>query len=79
MIGTYSTIPELGWAVIAQRSLDDARIDAGVQELTTQALSFVVGVTFMALCFRISFRARHHAAHSRPGAIHARHEPRRIS
>ena len=34
MIGTYSTIPELGWAVIAQRSLDDARIDAGVQELT---------------------------------------------
>ncbi|MGA9630612.1 MAG: cache domain-containing protein, partial [Candidatus Acidiferrales bacterium] len=30
MIGTYSTIPELRWAVIAQRSLDDARIDAGV-------------------------------------------------
>jgi hypothetical protein len=33
MIGTYSTIPELRWAVIAQRSLDDARIDAGVKEL----------------------------------------------
>jgi HAMP domain-containing protein len=49
MIGTYSTIPELRWAVIAQRSLDDARIDAGVKELTTQALSFVVGVTFVAL------------------------------
>ncbi|HTV58121.1 MAG TPA: HD domain-containing phosphohydrolase [Verrucomicrobiae bacterium] len=49
MIGTYSTIPELRWAVIAQRSLDDARIDAGVQELTKQALSFVLGVTFVAL------------------------------
>ena len=31
MIGTYSTIPELRWAVIAQRSLDDARVDAGVR------------------------------------------------
>ncbi|HUO33608.1 MAG TPA: HD domain-containing phosphohydrolase [Candidatus Acidoferrum sp.] len=49
MIGTYSTIPELRWAVIAQRSLDDARIDAGVKELTAQALSFVVGVTLLAL------------------------------
>ena len=37
MIGTYSTIPELRWAVIAQRSLDDARVDAGVKELTAQA------------------------------------------
>jgi HD-GYP domain-containing protein (c-di-GMP phosphodiesterase class II) len=49
MIGTYSTIPELRWAVIAERSLDDARIDAGVNELTAQALSFVVAVTFLAL------------------------------
>jgi putative nucleotidyltransferase with HDIG domain len=49
MIGTYSTIPELHWAVIAQRSMSDARIDAGVQELTAQALSFVVGVTLVAL------------------------------
>jgi HD-GYP domain-containing protein (c-di-GMP phosphodiesterase class II) len=49
MIGTYSTIPELGWAVIAERSLDEARIDAGVAELTHQALSFVVGVTIVAL------------------------------
>jgi HD-GYP domain-containing protein (c-di-GMP phosphodiesterase class II) len=49
MIGTYSTIPELGWAVIAQRSLDDARVDAGVSELTAEALQFVVGVTFVAL------------------------------
>jgi HD-GYP domain-containing protein (c-di-GMP phosphodiesterase class II) len=49
MIGTYSTIPELSWAVIAQRSLDDARIDAGVNELTTQALDFVLAVTLAAL------------------------------
>ena len=49
MIGTYSTIPELGWAVIAERSLDEARIDAGVAELTHQALTFVVGVTIIAL------------------------------
>jgi hypothetical protein len=49
MIGTYSTIPELRWAVIAQRSLDEARIDAGVHELTAQALRFVVGVTIFAL------------------------------
>jgi HD-GYP domain-containing protein (c-di-GMP phosphodiesterase class II) len=55
MIGTYSPIPELRWAVIAQRSLDDARIDAGVQELTGQALSFVVGVSIVALCFGYLF------------------------
>lgn len=55
MIGTYSTIPELGWAVVAQRGLDDARIDAGVQELTTQALSFVVIVTFVALALGYLF------------------------
>jgi hypothetical protein len=55
MIGTYSTIPELRWAVIAQRSLGEARIDAGVQELTKQALSFVMGVTIVALLFGYLF------------------------
>ncbi|MBZ5695795.1 MAG: HD domain-containing protein [Acidobacteriia bacterium] len=49
MIGTYSTIPELRWAVIAERSLDDARKDAGMTELTAEALRFVVGVTFVSL------------------------------
>ncbi|MGC1107592.1 MAG: HD domain-containing phosphohydrolase [Candidatus Acidiferrales bacterium] len=49
MIGTYSTIPELHWAVVAQRSLDKARADAGVQELTTQAMRFVIAVTLLAL------------------------------
>ncbi|MFY9531713.1 MAG: HD domain-containing phosphohydrolase [Candidatus Acidiferrales bacterium] len=55
MIATYSTIPELRWAVVAQRSLEKARIDAGVQELTAQALRFVMGVTFVALLFGYLF------------------------
>ena len=49
MIGTYSIFPELNWAVIAQRSLDHAREDAGVKELNRQALGFVLVVTFAAL------------------------------
>jgi HD-GYP domain-containing protein (c-di-GMP phosphodiesterase class II) len=49
MVGTYSTIPDLNWAVVAQRSLDQAREDAGVTELNAQALKFVVVVTFAAL------------------------------
>jgi HD-GYP domain-containing protein (c-di-GMP phosphodiesterase class II) len=55
MIGTYSTIPELRWAVIAQRSLDDARIDAGVDELTDEALRFVLGAMSVALIFGYLF------------------------
>ena len=49
MIGTYSTLPEVDWAVVAQRSLDQAREDAGVKELNRQALVFVVIVTLAAL------------------------------
>jgi HD-GYP domain-containing protein (c-di-GMP phosphodiesterase class II) len=49
VIGTYSTIPDLGWAVIAQRSLEEARDDAGVSELNAQALTFVMVVAFAAL------------------------------
>ncbi len=41
MIGTYSTFPEVNWAVVAQRSLDQAQADAGVTELNRQALAFV--------------------------------------
>jgi putative nucleotidyltransferase with HDIG domain len=40
MIGTYSTFPEVNWAVVAQRSLDQAQADAGVNELNRQALAF---------------------------------------
>ncbi|MGH9679546.1 MAG: cache domain-containing protein [Candidatus Acidiferrales bacterium] len=49
MVGTYSTIPDLNWAVVAQRDLDKAREDAGVTELNAQALKFVFVVTFAAL------------------------------
>ena len=49
MVGTYSTIPDLNWAVVAQRGLDKAREDAGVKELNAQALKFVVVVIFAAL------------------------------
>jgi len=49
MVGTYSTIPDLNWAVVATRGLDKAREDAGVKELNAQALKFVVVVTFAAL------------------------------
>lgn len=55
MIGTYSTIPEMGWAVVAQRSLDQARIDAGVEELSAEAFRFVIGVTLVALLFGYLF------------------------
>jgi HAMP domain-containing protein len=49
MVGTYSTIPDLNWVVVAQRSLENAREDAGVNELNAQALKFVLVVTFAAL------------------------------
>ena len=49
VIGTYSTIPELSWAVIAERTMDDARVDAGVVELTAEAHRFVLGVMGVAL------------------------------
>jgi HD-GYP domain-containing protein (c-di-GMP phosphodiesterase class II) len=49
LIGTYSTIPDLAWTVIAQRSLEEARDDAGVKELNAQALTFVLVVTAAAI------------------------------
>jgi putative nucleotidyltransferase with HDIG domain len=49
MIGTYSTFPEVNWAVIAQRSLKQARADAGVNELNRQALAFVSVVILAAI------------------------------
>ena len=49
MIGTYSTFPEVNWAVIAERSLNEARADAGVNELNRQALAFVSAVVLAAI------------------------------
>jgi putative nucleotidyltransferase with HDIG domain len=49
MVGTFSTLPELNWAVVAQRSLEQARDDAGVTELNRQALAFVSVVVLAAV------------------------------
>jgi putative nucleotidyltransferase with HDIG domain len=49
MIGTYSTVPELNWAVVAERGLDQARADAGVTELNRQALAFMSVVILLAI------------------------------
>jgi HD-GYP domain-containing protein (c-di-GMP phosphodiesterase class II) len=49
MLGAYTTMPELNWAVISQRSLEKAREDAGVIELNKQALRFVLMVSLVAL------------------------------
>jgi putative nucleotidyltransferase with HDIG domain len=55
MIGTYSTFPEVNWAVIAQRSLAQARADAGVADLNRQALAFVSVVVLVAILFGYFF------------------------
>jgi putative nucleotidyltransferase with HDIG domain len=55
MIGTYSTFPEVNWAVIAERSLKQARADAGVNELNRQALAFVSVVILAAILFGYFF------------------------
>jgi putative nucleotidyltransferase with HDIG domain len=49
MVGTFSTLPELNWAVVAQRSLEQARDDAGVNDLNRQALAFVSVVVLAAV------------------------------
>ena len=49
MIGTYSTLSELNWAVVAERRLKEARTDAGVTELNRQAFAFVSIVVLSAI------------------------------
>lgn len=49
MIGSYSTFPEVNWAVVAQRSLQDALADGGVTDLNRQALLFVSVVVLVAV------------------------------
>ena len=55
MVGTYSTFPEVNWAIIAQRSLDEASVDAGVTDLNRQALAFVSVVVIVAVLFGYFF------------------------
>ncbi len=49
MIGTFSPVPGLHWAVIAHRKLKDMRAVAGVDELVTEAQRIIVGVLLAAL------------------------------
>src|ERR1700686_452110 len=49
MIGTYSTFPEVNWAVIAHRRLNQAQRDTGVTELNQEALAFVSVVILSAI------------------------------
>ena len=49
MLGTLSSIPEMRWAVIAQRSLVDAQRDAGLPELSRQALWLASMLTIASL------------------------------
>ena len=55
MIGTYSTFPEVNWAVVVQRSLKEAQADAGVTELNRQAFAFVTVVVLVAILFGYFF------------------------
>src|SRR5271165_4544184 len=55
MVGTYSTFPEVNWAIVAQRSLKEARADAGVADLNRQALAFVSIVVLVAVLFGYFF------------------------
>ncbi len=55
MVGTYSTFPEVNWAVIAERSVNEARADAGVTDLNRQALAFVSVVVLIAILFGYFF------------------------
>lgn len=55
VVGTYSTFPEVNWAVVAQRGVNDARADAGVTELNRQALAFVSVVVLIAVLFGYFF------------------------
>ena len=76
MVGTYSTFPEVNWAVIAQRSVNQARADAGVTELNRQALAFVSVVSFARRPVRLFLCRWHQRTHSRSGRFHTRHQPR---
>jgi putative nucleotidyltransferase with HDIG domain len=54
-IGTYSTFPEVNWAVVAQRGLSEAAADANVPELNRQALTFVSVVVLIAIIVGYAF------------------------
>jgi len=58
MTGTFSTVPESQWAVVAYRSLEAARADAGVDELNRQALTLALLVAIAAAVVGVLFAQR---------------------
>jgi len=55
MIGTYSTVPELQWAVIAQRSREKTLEVARITDLTREAKIFATVAVFFALALGYLF------------------------
>jgi HD-GYP domain-containing protein (c-di-GMP phosphodiesterase class II) len=49
VIGTFTSVPNLNWAVIAQRRVRDMRAVAGVDVLSAQARNVMLGVLLAAL------------------------------
>ncbi len=47
--GAFSPIPEMRWAVVAMRSVEDAQGDAGLPELNRQALLIAFALTIAAI------------------------------
>jgi len=58
MTGTFSSVPESQWAVVAYRSLVAARADAGVDELNREALIMVLIVAVAAAVLGLVFAGR---------------------
>lgn len=55
MLGSFSPVQELHWAVVAQRSLEKAREDVGVPELKRTARTYMSFVVLLALALGYVF------------------------
>jgi len=55
LIGTFSPVPQLHWAVIAQRRIQAMRTAAGIDELNRKALQFMAIMLVIAIAFAYFF------------------------
>jgi len=55
LIGTFSPVPQLHWAVIAQRRVEAMRKVAGIDQLNQQALQFMAIMLVIAVVFAYFF------------------------
>src|SRR5258705_7057314 len=58
MVGTYSTFPEVNWAVISERSVDEARADAGDRK-STRLNSSHLGISYAVFCLKKKKKIKH--------------------